>query len=447
MRKVRWVAIATAVAMAAAWLAAASSGAGAAGEAPKATEVGVTATEIHIAAVDDVDNTIRPGLFQDVRNGVVGFANYINSKAGGKGLAGRKVVVDFIDSHLNPTETRNAVIKACSQDFAMIGTAAIFLNNVSDMTGCVDAAGQATGIPDVPFVATSLQQGCSNETFSINPQSVICTTQNNHPQTYQASVGRAFYYQSKFGSDLHGVYVLSGDSQSAYNSQLTSGQGGMRQVGVKSDGDFKVPGSPQQSNFTPIIQAMKSNNSNYAQVGNPYDQTILLRQEAAAQGFAGKVWDCASPCYDANFLPKGGQVVEGEYVSIGFEPFFSAAEQKAVPMVKNYVKYTGADKASGFGVIGFAAGILLRDAINDMVKSGGVNNVTRKNFFDYLNTKANAFNADGLIGTTNVSGRGVTPCFALLQVKNGQFVRVTPTKVGTMNCDKRNLKVYTLDVT
>src|SRR5438552_6667697 len=206
MRKVRWLAIATVVALAAAWLAATSAGAGAAGEAPKATEVGITATEIHIAVVADVDNTIRPGLFQDVVNGVKGFGNYINSKAGGKGLAGRKVVVDFIDSHLNPTETRNAVIKACSQDFAMIGTAAIFLNNVSDMTGCVDAAGQATGIPDVPFVATSLQQGCSNETFSINPQSVICSTQNAHPQTYQANVGRALYYQSKFGKDLHGVF-------------------------------------------------------------------------------------------------------------------------------------------------------------------------------------------------------------------------------------------------
>ena len=67
-------------------------------------------------------------------------------------------------------------------------------------------------------------------------------------------------------------------------------------------------------------------------------------------------WDCSSPCYDANFLPKGGAVVENQYVSIGFEPFFSTAEQKAVPMVKNYVKYTGASKASGFGVIGFSGG-------------------------------------------------------------------------------------------
>ena len=33
-------------------------------EKPKATEVGVTASEIHIAAVADVDNPFAPGLFK-----------------------------------------------------------------------------------------------------------------------------------------------------------------------------------------------------------------------------------------------------------------------------------------------------------------------------------------------------------------------------------------------
>ena len=64
MRKVRWVAIATVVALAAAWLAATSAGAGAAGEAPKATEVGITATEIHIAVVADVAAIILHGRIQ-----------------------------------------------------------------------------------------------------------------------------------------------------------------------------------------------------------------------------------------------------------------------------------------------------------------------------------------------------------------------------------------------
>src|SRR5438128_11991797 len=87
--------------------------------APKATEIGVTATEIHIAIAADVDNPFVPGLFQGAVDGVKGAAAYINSKEGGGGLAGRKVVVDFIDTHLNANDSRNATIPACQDDLAM----------------------------------------------------------------------------------------------------------------------------------------------------------------------------------------------------------------------------------------------------------------------------------------------------------------------------------------
>src|SRR5262245_49047503 len=87
------------------------------------TEVGVTATTIRIAVVADVSNAIRPGLFASVPAAVKAFATYVNQRGG---LAGRRVVVDFIDSHLSNSEARNAMITACSQDFALVGTAALF---------------------------------------------------------------------------------------------------------------------------------------------------------------------------------------------------------------------------------------------------------------------------------------------------------------------------------
>ena len=68
--------------------------------APRPAEIGVSATEIHVAALADVDNAVAPGIFQGVVDGVKGAAAYINSKAGGGGIAGRKLVVDFIDSKL-----------------------------------------------------------------------------------------------------------------------------------------------------------------------------------------------------------------------------------------------------------------------------------------------------------------------------------------------------------
>ena len=113
------------------------------GEKPKATEVGVTPTEIHIAVVADVDNPFAPGPVQGLGRRREGAgAKYLNSKAGGGGLAGRKVVVDFIDSKLNPNEARNGVITACQNDYAMVGTSALFLSTVDDMVNCKDQAGR-----------------------------------------------------------------------------------------------------------------------------------------------------------------------------------------------------------------------------------------------------------------------------------------------------------------
>ena len=90
-------------------------------EKPQATEVGVTASEIHIAVVADVDNPFAPGLFKGAVDGVKAGAAYLNSKAGGGGLAGRKVVVDFYDSKLNGNESRNATIQGCQNDYALVG--------------------------------------------------------------------------------------------------------------------------------------------------------------------------------------------------------------------------------------------------------------------------------------------------------------------------------------
>ena len=59
-------------------------------EAAKATDVGITPTEIHVAVIADVDNPIVPNLFRGSKDAVEGAAKFLNSKAGGGGLAGRK---------------------------------------------------------------------------------------------------------------------------------------------------------------------------------------------------------------------------------------------------------------------------------------------------------------------------------------------------------------------
>ena len=213
----------------------------------------------------------------------------------------------------------------------------------------------------------------------------------------------------------------------------------MRAAGVKSDEDFDRSGRATQSDFTPVVQSIKSHNSNYSQCTGQYTCTVNLRKEATLQGInTVKVWDCGVQCYDKKFITAGGADVENQYVDTLFLPFQDKKEQKANKMLGNFVKYTGADKVDGFGAYAWSAGVAFRDAVNAAVKKNGVNGLTRANLFAALNN-IHSFNADGMFGTIDLAGRVATPCHVLMQVKNGTFVRVAPTKPGTFDCAKKNL--------
>jgi len=140
------------------------------------SEVGVSAKTIRVAVVADVENSIVPGVLQGIVDGVEGWGKYVNANGG---IAGRKVQVDFIDSKLNANDARNAIIKACGEDMALVGTGALLLQTVDDEVNCKDSAGKATGIPDIAAIATNTAQACAANAYPIVPNSVDCATLNS----------------------------------------------------------------------------------------------------------------------------------------------------------------------------------------------------------------------------------------------------------------------------
>ncbi len=141
------------------------------------SEVGVTAKTIKVAVVADVDNAIAPNvLLNGIVKGVQGWGKYVNANGG---IGGRKVQVDFIDSKLNPNDTRNAIIKACSEDYALVGTGTLLLTTPADITSCADSAGKATGLPDIAALATNTEEACAPTGYPITPPSVQCDTRTD----------------------------------------------------------------------------------------------------------------------------------------------------------------------------------------------------------------------------------------------------------------------------
>ena len=443
MRRYRWVAVfAAAVMMTAASagtaVAQSSGTSGGTKEALTASDVGISPTEIHIGVIADTGSPIAPGLFQGSVDGVQAWAKYMNEKEGG--LAGRKIVVDTYDSALNPNETRNAIIEACGKDFALVGTSALFVNNIDDMVACKDIKGNATGIPDYPFTTTEVVHQCSPVSFPINPSVLDCATKDQTPQTYRGSLGATNYYLKKFGKNtLHGAFVYPSDLKSAKNSQVPIFTA-QQQAGLKQDSTFDISGRAQQSAYTPVIQSMKDAGSTYARNGSNDASNISLMKEAKLQGLSSvKVWDCSLQCYSKNIL--AAPETDGLYVWTSFVPF---EEAKSNPMTANFVKYIG-DKADGYSAQTWAAGIYLRDVINNVVKSGGNNAVTRA---AVLKESANihSFTADGMIGARDMGARIPSPCYTLLQVKSAKYVRVYPKKAGTFDCSPKNAFTIKMDL-
>ena len=430
--------LATTVILAAALVTANVTAAGAQSAKPKADDVGITASEIHLAVIADVDTPIQPGLFQASVDAIKAWAKVVNK---GGGIAGRKIVIDFIDSKLNPNETRNAIIKACANDFAMVGGEALFVNNVDDMVACQDKAGKAIGIPDVPGLALDPAQQCSPVTYVIIGLGPYCKTKDQHPQTYIAPQGDALYY-TKHNKDLHGIWTLPGDLKSTKNGLTPTYQAAVN-LGIKKDGKgfYDVFQRDPQSAMTPIVQAIKQDNSTFAYSGS--NKMLDLRKEATLQGVTSvKVWGCTQACYSQAFVDQGGTDVEGTQSVITTLPFYT--EYKLNPTLKKLVAAVGGiDKVDSNAVASWLAALLFQDAAGKATANGGT--LSRQSLFDALKQE-HAFTADGIMGATDVANHMPPNCIVMTQVKNGKLVRTYPKKPGTFDCNKKNLVEIKMDL-
>ena len=405
-------------------------------EQPKAVEVGVTPTQIHIAVIADVDTPLAPGLFQGGVDGVKGGAAYLNSKAGGGGIAGRKLVVDFYDSKLNPTETRNATITACQNDLAMVGTEALFLSTVTDMVNCADQAGQPVGIPDISAIATGVPETCAPISFPAIGSAIDCATVTQNPQTYYGNQGSAKWLLSKNKNDLHGPMIVSIDTKDANRGgtilALTA-----EAAGIKAQPSTFVgkSGRDPQGAYTTVVQQMKTDGSNYSLMTSNGNSALLLRNEAQLQGLdASKVvWECVS-CYGDQIVTKNPSSFEGEYQGVSVLPF---DETKYSKTLAGFIKYVGKDKADQFSAYAFEATLAFAEGVKAAVAKHGINGITRANTIEGIKSLTD-FNAGGMAGTHSFKDGRITNCFVETQFKSGKWVRLYPKKKGTFDCKASN---------
>ena len=411
-----------------------------AGSAAPGTDVGLTATTIKVGMIADVDTSLAPGLFQKSVNAVKAWASTVNASGG---LAGRQVQVDFCDSKLDPNATTNCVIQACQNDFALVGTSANALEDLSDIDGCKNATGKAIGIPDLAAFAF-LPLACDPDTYLIGGYGPYCATAKANPQTYAANVGDGRYYTSQ-SKNLHGVFVYDSDVPTLKVSFLPNFQG-YQDLGIKADaqGSYAESGAAPQSALTPVISAIKAAGASFVYAGSTPQNTILLEREAKLQGVNSvKVWACNSGCYDSSFFQQGGATVNGTYAQLTDLPFYT--EYQDNPALASLVKQIGGTaNLNNNAVLSYVMALLFQDAVQKATANGGT--LDRASLFTALKGES-SFTAEGIIGPTNVGGHQPSGCDVITQLVNGQWQRVFPVKPGTFDCNSGNTKTIKMNIT
>ena len=255
-------------------------------------------------------------------------------------------MVDFIDSHIDANASRNGVITACQQDFALVGTSALFLTNVDDETNCMDQTGRPVGLPDIGALVAGVPESCSPVSFPVLGVQLVCGTKDQHPQTYQGGQGEFTYLLRTHKGNLHGAFIAASDTQDATRGAKLIADTATR-AGVTADQNVTRSGRDPQSAYTPIVNKMKQDRSNYSYIAMTDNNAIMLRSEAQLQGLTDPsiVWECFS-CY-TNTTKKNASVMDGEYVPIAYLPF---EDGNANPTLGHFIKYVGAAKADEFSV-------------------------------------------------------------------------------------------------
>jgi ABC-type branched-subunit amino acid transport system substrate-binding protein len=405
-----------------------------------ASDIGITATTIKVGMIADVNNPLVPGLFKDSVNAVKAWASEVNASGG---LDGRQVQVDFCDSGLNPSATTSCVIKACQNDFALVGTSANALEDLTDLDGCKNAAGKAVGLANLAAFAF-VPAVCDPDTYGIGGVGSYCKTAKQSPSTYEVPVGDTRYIVAH-NPGLHGIWLYDTDDPTFKLTQVPLFQAESN-VGIKKDGQgfYPVSGAVPQSAYTPFVQQIKSSGSTFVYSDVTSASMVLLRKEAQLQGVNSvKVWMCNSGCYDPSFYQQGGAAVDGTYANLLELPYLS--DQKANPSLDKLITDLGGAGNFNNNALGsYVMALLFQDAVQKVVASGQT--LDRAALFNVLNNDEHSFTANGIIGSTDISNRVQSNCQVLVQLQHGVWTRVNPAAPGTFDCNTANTATIKMSV-
>ncbi len=380
------------------------------------------------------ENTMTVAVIADITTGAVdsppalaawqaieAWAAAVNDAGG---LADRRVRVRFIDTGLFSHD--DAIREACEGEvFALVGSQALFDDEGLELLLDPDCS-----LLDIPATANTPRRRESPLTFLSNP----------FPNDLRLA-GPARFFADTFPEAVTSAAtlllelpttIINGEQQIEANT--AAGFTYVYTPTVAFDEDYAVHASTVAADD---IQAVT-----WGADGERFIDLLAALQEEE-EPVDVTLYDCAGNCYRADWVAAAGPLGEGVFSSLTTVPFEEADANFELTRYLFWLGRTDPDAIPDtVGVRAWAAGLLFEEAVNRAVLAGtddyDPSLLTRSSVLDAADT-IDAWDARGLHGVSNPADGLPSPCFVLMQLSQGAWVRVHPFGRGAFDCDEDNL--------
>jgi ABC-type branched-subunit amino acid transport system substrate-binding protein len=376
----------------------------AAGGCPKGTSTakGVTPSEIKVGSMS-TDSGPLPGATEGEFRGAASYFAMINSQGG---ICGRKITVLKGDDALDAQHARAEFERLEPQVLAFVGNLAVADSGYIDLL-------KSTG---VPYVGTTVDP--SGRDF---PNALPHGTPN------VIHTGPYVYMRQAYPSVKKVGYLLSAVQGVRVNSPGT--EAALAHVGFESPFAYRAEIQTTAPDYTAQVIAMR----------NAGVQLLFLfavevnMQIRLVRNMRQQNWDpplkVSSIGYNSTFTDIMKADGDGWKTPILFLPVADPNEANASPDVAAFFKWNKQLFPSGqldqFVVGGWGQAAYFVKALRAI---GGP--LTRDNVIKYLDTQVQSDDGGGVSGPFSPAKRTGTPCFVMVKVQGGKFVREKPTGSG-----------------
>jgi ABC-type branched-subunit amino acid transport system substrate-binding protein len=381
-----------------------------AGATNTASDVGVTATQIDIAAGDDRGYSQTPGLNKQMTEAVQDIAKLCNDAGG---INGRKVVVRPYDAAI--LQVQQAMAKACAdKNFFLVGEGfALDSNQEETRLGCklpaVPGYAVSAAFQNAPLMYQALPVPANKNTAMI--AELIAKL---HPEAITAAATLAGNFSA---------------TQQTRDKVVAS----YPQFGFKflpnSNFEYPITG---QTDWTPTIKQLKAAGAKFVYWSGECSNLLKAMQAARLNDFHA-IWQTDTNHYDATCAASNTDgAMDGVYMPNSVLPIEESADNKAVADYLAMVKANG-QKPAQLGMQATSSFLLWATA----AQACGAQ-LTRDCVLTNLKN-THTWTGHGMHAQTDPGANGPSQCTVLLQLEGTKYVRVQPTQPGTFACDPKSV--------